>query len=245
MKKTLIAFAASLLAASAFATVPVPGGVSSSSGSTSAGAQTGSVAGASSSGNGSAFTSTQGYQFAGATVTKSASTGLTGSGLGLQATGAANVAGTAETAGGAISYTKTSGSGVAGSLTAGEACADSAATAGFLTVNGATGLAAGSAISRGSNVAGTASAGNGEALRGNETTNFSAFSAGATATKSLFGNAVNNVTSSATAQSDSTKSITTPITNGNGVGFQNSTNFGNAGSLSNARAGNVCSGSGC
>jgi hypothetical protein len=242
LKKTILALAAALAASLALAT---PSGVSGSVGSTSAGTATTSTAGAASSGNGTAFTSTSGYQFAGATLDKSASTGWTGSGLGLKTTGQAAVAGTAETAGGAVSYTKTTGSGVAGSLTTGEACADSQGAAGFLTINGAQGSAVGGATSRGQNSAGTASFGDGEALRGNETTNLSAFSASATATKSLFGNAHNYVTSSAVAQSDSTKTVLAPVTLGNGSGFQNSVNYGNAAATSNARAGNACSGSDC
>lgn len=241
MKKTILALAVALAAGSAFATGV---GVAGSTGSTKAGVSTNSSATAASSGNGTAFTTTAGYQFANSTQSNSAS--VYGNPFLNQTTGGkTSVSGVAETAGGAISYTKTTGTGVAGSLTTGEACADASASGAFLAPNGATGSASGSATSRGANSAGTISVGNGEALRGNDTSNFSTFAAAAQADKKGFTTQLLNATSSASAQSDSTKTVFAPITNGTATGFQTSTNYGNASALSNARVGNVCSGQGC
>jgi len=236
MKKSLIALAVLAMAGAAFATPSwtPPTGVSSSSGTSSAGVSTTSIAGAASMGNGTAYTYTAGGQFASSQQSNSAGTSLVGTQLGGQAT----VKGTAETAGYAVSYTKTTGSGIAGSMTFGEACADSQAQGGFLALNGAHGTVFGEATSRGANAAGTASFGVGEALRGNETSNFSAFEAHADAGKKLFTTQNLIANTSASAQSDSTKGVLAPITSGNGVGFQNSVNFGAAVALANAAVGN-------
>lgn len=243
MKKTIFALAALLAMGSAMATnFGQPSG-----GSASAGVSSSSVAAAASSGNGTAFTATRGAQFA--SSTQSSSANLTG-GYTSQQGGIASVAGTTAASGYTESYTKTTGTGVAGSLSFGEACAQSEGVAGYLNpLTGARGAVAGTSISVNSNFAGTASLGNGEAYRGNYSGNESGYSATAESSgKVRLGTPRENLAAqtNATAFSNSGKGLMDPsVTNGTAVGVQGNVNFGISGSLANAQVGNRCSGNGC
>jgi hypothetical protein len=244
MKKTLLALAVLALTGSAFAT----GSNIGLSGSASAGVRSTSLAGAASTGNGTAYTATRGGQFA--SSTQSATNGLTfGQGM---AGGYANVSGSTAAEGYAESYTKTTGTGIAGSLSFGESCAESEGRAAFVNpLTRANGVAAGFASSTNSNFAGTGAVGNGEAYRGNYSGTLSGYSATAEADGKVrnfgFSTPRENLSAETTAEaySNSYKGLIAPsVTLGTAVGIQGNVNFGAAGALSNAQVGNLCSGCG-